>query len=282
MSSSSGKKYDFSGKVALVTGSSSGIGAAIALQFAQYGAQVTITVTITGRDAAALESVAKRIEAETSHQPLQIVGNLLDQSLPAKLIDGTISKYGRLDFLINNAGFSTPHKDIHDEKLMEAFDQVYGINVRAVVQLSQLAATHLEKSKGNIINISSCASLIPLHIIYSSSKAALDMITKTMAMEFGKKGVRVNSINPGPVSTQFMRSVGMSAAFFSENEEFTKELTLLKFVAQPDDIANLASFLASDDARNITGSIVVSDTGSMLAPKVDFKKLNELKKKQNN
>ena len=211
MSSSSGKKYDFSGKVALVTGSSSGIGAAIALQFAQYGAQVTIT----GRDAAALESVAKQIEAETGHQPLQIVGNLLDQTLPAKLIDGTISKYGRLDILVNNAGFSTPHKDIHDEKLMEAFDQVYGLNVRAVVQLSQLAATHLEKSKGNIINISSNLSMMPVrflfdlflkininnsinflkvHIIYSSSKAALDMITKTMAIEFGKKGVRVNSI----------------------------------------------------------------------------------------
>ena len=74
----------------------------------------------------------------------------------------------------------------------------------------------------------------------------------------------------------------MPVTFFSENEEFAKELTLLKFVAQPDDIANLASFLASDDARNITGSIVVSDTGSMLAPKVDFKKLNELKNKQTN
>ncbi|OTF74309.1 hypothetical protein BLA29_014204, partial [Euroglyphus maynei] len=123
----SSKKYDFSGKVALVTGSSSGIGAAIALQFAQYGAKVTIT----GRDAAALESVAKQIESETGHQPLQIVGNLLDQSLPGKLIDETVSKYGHLDFLVNNAGGSTPHRYLDDENFMDSFDKVYQLNVRS-------------------------------------------------------------------------------------------------------------------------------------------------------
>ena len=212
MSSSNGKKYDFSGKVALVTGSSSGIGAAIALQFAQYGAQVVIT----GRDASALNLVAEQIETESGNQPLQIVGNLLDPSLPAELIDGTITKYGRLDFLVNSAGFSTPHNNLNDDKLMEAFDQVYGLNVRAVLHLCQLAASHLEESKGNIINISSIVSMFPVrislfknknknihnlnqfcikyNIIYSSSKAALDMITKTVAKELGKKGVRVNSI----------------------------------------------------------------------------------------
>ncbi|XP_027197439.2 putative oxidoreductase MexAM1_META1p0182 [Dermatophagoides pteronyssinus] len=267
MSSSNGKKYDFSGKVALVTGSSSGIGAAIALQFAQYGAQVVIT----GRDASALNLVAEQIETESGNQPLQIVGNLLDPSLPAELIDGTITKYGRLDFLVNSAGFSTPHNNLNDDKLMEAFDQVYGLNVRAVLHLCQLAASHLEESKGNIINISSIVSMFPYNIIYSSSKAALDMITKTVAKELGKKGVRVNSINPGPVCTGFLRSLGMSATTYSEQEEQFKEMTLLKFLPQPIEIANLASFLASDDAHNITGSIIVSDTGSLLAS--NFKEL---------
>ena len=162
MSSSSGKKYDFSGKVALVTGSSSGIGAAIAVQFAKYGAKVTIT----GRDGAALESVAKQIEVESGHQPLQIVGDLLDQSLATKLINETVSKFGRLDFLVNNAGGSTAHRKLNDEKLMEAFDKVFALNVRAVLQLSQLAAIHLEKSKGNIINISSIVSMKPVRLFF--------------------------------------------------------------------------------------------------------------------
>lgn len=158
MSSSSGKKYDFSGKVALVTGSSSGIGAAIALQFAQYGAQITIT----GLDPVALESVAKKIENETGQKPLQIVGDLLDQSLPGKLIDETISKFGRLDFLVNNAGGSTPHNNLSDEKLLEGFDKVFAVNVRAIIQMTQLAAKHLEKTKGNVINISSALSIYPV------------------------------------------------------------------------------------------------------------------------
>lgn len=158
----SGKKYNFSGKVAIVTGSSSGIGAAIALQMAQFGAQVTIT----GRDADALESVAKQIEDETGNKPLQIVGNLLDQSLPSKLIDETISKFGRLDFLVNSAGGSTPHRDLSDEKLLEGYDEVYAVNVRAIIQLTQLAVPHLEKTKGNIINISSASSMVPVIIFY--------------------------------------------------------------------------------------------------------------------
>ncbi|KAH9522284.1 hypothetical protein DERF_005871 [Dermatophagoides farinae] len=240
MSSSSGKKYDFSGKVALVT------------------------VTITGRDGAALESVAKQIEVESGHQPLQIVGDLLDQSLATKLINETVSKFGRLDFLVNNAGGSTAHRKLNDEKLMEAFDKVFALNVRAVLQLSQLAAIHLEKSKGNIINISSIVSMKPYEHVYCSSKAAVDMITKTLAKELGPKGVRVNSINPGPVATGFLRSVGMSATAYTDLADTMINHTLLKFLAQPDEIANLASFLASDDARNMTGSIVVSDTGSLL------------------
>lgn len=203
---SDGRKYDFSGKVALITGSNSGIGEQIALEFAKYGARVTIT----GRDSITLEKVAKQIEKESGQKPLQIVGDLLDQSLPVRLIDETIATYGRLDFLVNNAGGGSPHDSLYDENLMNGFDQVYGLNVRSVVHLIQLAAKHLESTKGNIINISSIAAIRPVchnlnyqpisdllfkHLVlYSSSKAALDMITKTSAQELGAKGIRVNSI----------------------------------------------------------------------------------------
>lgn len=204
-------KYDFSGKVALVTGSSSGIGAAIALQFAQYGAKVCIT----GRDSNALEKVAGEIEKATGgkHRPLKIIGDLVeDRQLPVRLINETVNEFGRLDFLVNNAGGSTAHGKLTDENLMDSYDKVFDLNVRSVLHLCQVAKPHLEKTKGNIINISSIAAIVPVRIeyfsnrlnslmfsakyslIYSPSKAALDMMTKCLAIEYGDIGVRVNSI----------------------------------------------------------------------------------------
>lgn len=158
MSLSDNRKYNFTGKVALITGSNSGIGESIALQFARFGARVTIT----GRESCTLEKVAKQIKDETGNEPLKIVGDLLDQSLPRRLIDETISKFGRLDFLINNAGGGSPYDSLYNENLMHGFDQVYGLNVRAVIHLTQLAAPYLEITNGNIINISSVAALRPV------------------------------------------------------------------------------------------------------------------------
>lgn len=154
------KKYDFTGKVALVTGSSSGIGAAIAIQLAQYGAQVTIT----GRVVENLEKVAGEIETVSGQKPLQVIGDLLDQTLAPKLVNQTISKYGRLDILVNNAGGGDPGDGPFDKSdLLDAYDKVMGLNVRSVLQLIQLSVPHLEKTKGNIINISSVASIIPVN-----------------------------------------------------------------------------------------------------------------------
>ena len=152
-------KYNFSGKVALVTGSSSGIGAAIAIQFAQYGAKVAIT----GRVAANLQKVADRIEQVSNGvKPLQILGDLMDDSLPRRLIDQTVAKFGRLDILVNNAGGSSLKGNLASDTLLEEFDWVFKLNLRSVVELTQLAVPHLEKTKGNIVNISSIASLKPV------------------------------------------------------------------------------------------------------------------------
>lgn len=155
MSSTIGKKYDFNGKVALITGSSSGIGAAIALQLAEYGARVTIT----GRDVKTLEMVGKEIEEKSGNRPLQIIGDLIDPTLPVKLIEETVKEFGRLDFLVNNAGIATAAQSISSENFMDEFDKVFAINVRAAVQLIRLSVPYLEKTKGNIVNISSIASL---------------------------------------------------------------------------------------------------------------------------
>ncbi|KAJ6217194.1 hypothetical protein RDWZM_008351 [Blomia tropicalis] len=268
MSSTNGK-YDFSEKVALVTGSSSGIGAAIAVQFAQYGAKVTIT----GRNAENLDNVASKIaEVSNGVEALQIIGDLtIDDSLPKRLIDETVTKFGRLDFLVNNAGGSTPNGKLTSTNLLEEFDQVYKLNVRSIVELTQLAVPYLEETKGNIINISSITAFVPFNLIYGSAKAALDMITKTSAKELGPKGIRVNSINPGPVVTGFGRSLGVeNDKYYEFLEQFERE-TLMKRIGKPEDIANLASFLASDEAINITGSLMVSDNGTLVySPKFEI------------
>ena len=154
------KKYDFTGKVALVTGSSSGIGAAIAIQLAQYGAHLVITGT-SPKD---LQEVANKIEqvSPIKATPLQLPGNLLADSFPRKLIEETIAKYGRLDVLVNNAGAATPNGSLASENLLQEFDKLVRLNVRVPVELTQLAAPHLEKTRGNVINISSGTSLKPV------------------------------------------------------------------------------------------------------------------------
>jgi len=262
--SSANQKYNFSGRVALVTGSSSGIGAAIAEQFAQYGARVTIT----GRDAKTLSEVAERIQQVSNGvKPLQLVGDLRDdEHFPKKLIDETIAAYGRLDFLINNAGGTTEAATLAHPNMLDAFDKVLRLNLRVPVELTQLAVPHLEKTKGNIINISSVAGIIPMQLVYSTSKAALDMVTKTSALELGPKGIRVNSLNPGPVVTPFGRSRGWTQEYMDTFYPTLEKQSLLQYIGRPVDIANLASFLASDDARNINGAIYVSDSGMIIYP----------------
>ena len=155
-------KYNFSGKVALVTGSSSEMGAAIAIQFAQYGAKVAIT----GRNAANLQKVADRIEQVSKGvKPLQIIGDLLEDSFPRRLIDETVAKFGRLDFLVNNAGGITLNGTLASENLLEEFDWILKLNLRSVVELTQRAVPHLEKTKGNIINITGIGSTKPVSFI---------------------------------------------------------------------------------------------------------------------
>lgn len=148
------QKYNFNGKVALVTGSSSGIGAAIAMQFAGYGAQVTIT----GRDAQKLANIADEIEKKTGRVPLQVVGDFLDKSFSQQLFNATIQRFGRLDILVNNAGGSSEYDSLTNDKIMEAYDKVTTLNLRSALEMIHLAAPELEKTKGNIINISSIAS----------------------------------------------------------------------------------------------------------------------------
>ncbi|CAG2165703.1 unnamed protein product [Oppiella nova] len=187
---------NFTGKVVLVTGSSSGIGEGITKLFSVLGA----SVVVTGRKEADVQRVAQEVEKLSPYKlkPLQVVADLTKPQDVEHLINETIKAFGKLDVLVNNAGIY-PTSSIGDSNLMEEWDQVFNIDLRAVVQLIHTALPHLEATNGTIIHISSIAGIAPTAnmVAYSSAKAALDMLTRVLALELGSKGVRVNAINPG-------------------------------------------------------------------------------------
>ena len=173
---SSLRKFDLLNKVAIVTGSSSGIGAAIATQFAQYGAKVTIQ----GRDVKTLTKVSKQIEQVSGgDSPLQIIGDLTDGSIVKKLVNETMDKHGKLDILINNAGIGGVGTVLMDD-ILEQYDRIMRLNVRVPIELINLCAPHLEETKGNIVNISSVAGIRPV----SSSSVCEILLSILFVVEY--------------------------------------------------------------------------------------------------
>ncbi|XP_063540952.1 A-factor type gamma-butyrolactone 1'-reductase (1S-forming)-like [Cydia strobilella] len=250
----------FTGKVVLVTGASSGIGAAAAILFTKEGARVAIV----GRNETKLGNVAKQC-AEKGETPLVIKANVSNEEEASTIVQQTVDKFGKLDVLINNAGFSK-QGTLLDGKILEAYDDVMKTNVRAAIHLTTLATPHLIKTKGNIINTSSIGSLrvpqVTTHVTYSVSKAALDHFTRCAALELAPSGVRVNSVNPGPVRTDILQNSGIQNP--DDVWEKLKSGTALNRIGEPEEIAELMLFLASEKARSITGSIYVSDNGFLL------------------
>lgn len=251
----------FQNKVVLVTGGSSGIGAATAIAFAAKGA----SVAIVGRNGKKLAITAEKCDQNGS-KPLVITAELTKDDDLRRIINETINHFGRLDVLVNNAGVAD-QKSILAPDLMETYDKVVSTNLRAVVYLTNLAAPHLVESKGNIVNVSSVAGqavILKTGSSYAASKAGLDHFTRSVALELADKGVRVNTVSPGPVRTDIMESVGITAdqrdAMFAV---FVNKVPLRR-VAEPEEIADVIIFLASDKARSITGSTYVSDNGMVM------------------
>ncbi|XP_026725159.1 uncharacterized protein LOC113492072 [Trichoplusia ni] len=248
---------NFNGKVVIVTGSSSGIGAAIAIKFAEQGAKVAIV----GRNENKLKDVAKKC-----NNPLIIVADVTKDDGVKKIINETVKRFGKIDVLINNAGMGW-FTSIKEENALEAYNAVMATNLHAVVHLTHLAVPHIIKTKGNIVNISSIAGIsvsfkggFPYHM----SKAALDHFTRSIASELASSGVRVNSVNPGPVKTDIIENMGKTKQEEEAAWDMMKKMTALKRVSDGEEIADLVSFLASDLARGITGSIFVSDNGALV------------------
>ncbi|CAG2169049.1 unnamed protein product [Oppiella nova] len=262
---------DFSGRVVLITGSSGGIGAVTATEFSKSGAQVVIT----GRNAKNLSDVGKEclkvspkglkaleVVADVRLKALEVVADVSKDDDCKRLIDSTIKSFGKLDILVNNAGYGVAYS-ITDANILDKYDGVMATNLRSVVYLTHLSVEHLEKTKGNIINISSVAGLKPIRgmALYCMSKCAMDMFTKCLALELGPKGIRVNVINPGAVKTNFGPAMGMSQQQYDQVLEDRAKSFPLRRVGQSIDIANIILFLASDESSFVTGINVVADGG---------------------
>jgi len=242
-----------SGKVAIVTGASKGIGAAIAKSLAANGASVVVNY------ASSKEGADKVVEAITAAggKAIAVKGNVAKSADAKAIVDAAITTYGHLDVLVNNAGVyeMKPLEEITEEH----YHQIFDINVLGLLLVSKEAAKHLPQG-GSIVNVSSVVSRItpPGSAVYTGTKGAVDAITGVLARELGPKGIRVNSVNPGMIETEGTHSAGFIGSDF---QDWAVGQTPLGRIGQPHDIASVATFLASDDAGWLTGQLLIASGG---------------------
>merc|ERR1711970_361941 len=232
------------GKVAIITGASSGIGAATALHFAKLGA----SLAITGRNVENLKETAKKCMDNGGTEPFVIEADLVKEEDCKKIIEDTVAKYGKFDVLVNNAGVL--ELGSIENTSLEQYDRVMNINVRAIYNLTMPAVPHLEITKGNIVNVSSVNGVrsFPGVLAYNVSKAALDQLTRCTALELAPKQIRVNSVNPGVVITELQKRGGLDEAKYEAFLQHSKTTHALGRPGEPIEVARAIAFLASDDA----------------------------------
>ncbi|KAH7696897.1 3-oxoacyl-acyl-carrier-protein reductase [Aphelenchoides avenae] len=256
----------FAGKAVIITGSSSGIGQDAAVGFAKEGA----FVTIHGQSEKGLQDTKKLIaDAGVGDDHVQVVrGSLEDPKTIDALVEKTLEKFGRIDVVINNAGIYK-HPD-HDINSPESFDYVFSVNVKSAVMLTQKAAPHLEKTKGNVINVSSdlAKRTFPDGMFYSMSKAAMDHFTKNAANIYSPKGIRVNTLNPGLIRTPFRTRHGVPDAAEEGIQKLVGSVLPLRRAGEPHEMTAVLLFLASDQASFVTGATWHADGGGNVTPMV--------------
>lgn len=251
---------DFTDKVFVITGASSGIGAATAIHLSKLSAKLVLVA----RNQSHLHRIALYCEKSTGVAPIIVAADITEELDNERIIKETIEQCGKLDVLVNNAAVIAMGGIKNTN--MEMYDTVMNTNLRAVYHLTTLAVPHLIQSKGCIVNVSCIASSKPntTTLAYNISKAALDHFTKCVALELAADGVRVNSVNPGFVKTNLLKNIGLSE---EQLELFVKNVVghmPLKKQVESDEVAGLIAFLASDRAKSITGTNYVIDGGSML------------------
>jgi 3-oxoacyl-[acyl-carrier protein] reductase len=244
------------GKVALVTGASKGIGAAIALELAARGAAVA--VNYSGSKAGADKVVAEIKQA--GGKAIAVQANVADPDTIGPLVAKVAKELGPISILVNNAGVYEfgPLEAITPEH----FHKQFNVNVLGLLLTTQEALKHFDPKGGSVINIGSVAAAgIPTGSVYSATKGAVDSITVALAGELGPKKIRVNSLNPGMVETEGAHAAGVIGSDFQKK---TEAETPLGRIGQPKDIADIAAFLASDDSYWVTGQLIKASGGARL------------------
>ena len=241
------------GKVAVVTGASKGIGAGIAKALAAAGAAVVVNYSSSKSGADAVVAAITKAGGKA----VAVAGDVSKATAAQGIIAAAIEHYGRLDILVNNSGIYefAPVEGITEEH----FHRHFNINVLGLLLTTQAAAKHL-KEGGSIINIGSGASRFtpPNSAVYTGTKGAVDAITGVLARELGPRRIRVNSVNPGVVETEGTHSGNLIGSDF---EKWAVGQTPLGRVGQPEDIADVVVFLASNEARWLTGEIIIASGG---------------------
>ena len=251
------QQFDLTGKVAIVTGASKGIGESIARGMAEFGAKVVIS----SRNQDAVDAVATTFQ-EDGLEATGIACHVGETEQLQQLVDKTMEKYGRIDIIVNNAATNPVYAPI-DKVESSAFDKIMSVNVKSPFAFANMVYPIMKKQGGGaIIHISSVEGQRPSAGLglYSISKAALIMLTQSQAKEWGQDGIRVNAICPGLIQTKF------SAALW-QNEKILKNVENhlpLRRMAQPDEMAGLALFLASDASSYCTGGVFEADGGHMV------------------
>jgi 3-oxoacyl-[acyl-carrier protein] reductase len=242
-----------SGKVAVITGASKGIGAAIAKAFAAEGASVVVNYS-SSRDGA--DAVVKEITG-SGGKAVAVHGDVTKQADAQAIINAAIENYGKLDIVVNNSGVYefAPIEAITEEQ----FHRLFNTNVLGLLLVTQAAIKHLGEGS-SIINISSAVTSVtpPASAVYTGTKGAVDAITGVFSREFGEKKIRVNSINPGIVETEGVHTAGFIGSDF---QLATVAQTPLGRIGQPGDIASVAVFLASDDSAWLSGEQLTASGG---------------------
>ena len=252
------EQFNLEGKVAIITGSSKGIGKAIAKGLAENGAQVVIS----SRNQEACDEVVKEFTSE-GLKAIGIACHIGKEDQRTNLVAKVVEAFGRIDILVNNAAINPVFGPIEDVD-PAIFDKIMDVNVKAPWSLSNLVLPHFKANKkGSIINIASVESLTPGFGlgIYSTSKAAILMLTKNQAKEWGQHGVTANAICPGLIKTKFSAALWQNEKILGKIEKTLPSSRM----GMPEEMVGLACLLASNAGNYMTGGVYTADGGYMIA-----------------
>ena len=248
--------FSLAGKVAVITGSSRGIGRAAAEIMAAQGA----SVVISSRKADACEAVVAQLAA-AGHQALAVPAHAAREADVERLIAATLARFGRIDILVANAGIN-PSFDPLTELPEDSFNKIMEMNVSGPLRLARHGLPVLAKQGGSMVMTSSVNAVVGMKGsgAYGPSKAAVESMVRQLAVEWGEKGVRVNAVSPGTVRTDMIRALTERPGFI----DTIRAGTPLQRIAEPEDVGAVIAFLASDGARHMTGQVLTVDGGGVI------------------